>query len=101
MTEQEERAADLHVAPAGVVPGHPFDQRDHGGVGRRAAPPSWVGPVLGGQTSVPGQHGLGGDQALPAQQRRQLADQSGEQEPVGPVELRLGVGPAQALVLVS
>ena len=68
---------------------------------RRAAWPPRVGPVLGDQSTVPGQHGRRGDQAMAAQHHGQPADQPSTQKTVGPLELQFRVGPAQDLVLMA
>ena len=88
VAELAQLALDALVAPRGVVPGEPFDQRGDLVGQRRAAGAVRVGPLPGDQASVPAQNRRRGHQPVVLQRLRQQPDQRGQDRPVGPVQAR-------------
>jgi hypothetical protein len=101
VAEAEQFALDSLVAPAGIVSGHLLNQGGNGRVDRRPAGPVREGPVAGDQPSMPPQDRGRGDQPVCLQRPGEEPGQRGEHRPVGPVQPRLWVLPAQDRVLVT
>ncbi len=86
---------DPLVAPGVVLGGEPGDERGELRADRRPSGLVRVGPFAGDEAAVPAQDGAGGDEPVRSQPGRQEPDQRGEDRPVGPVELRPGIGAAE------
>jgi hypothetical protein len=95
VAELEEFALDALVSPAVVLGGEPLDERGDLGADRRASRVVRVGPFLSGQATMPSQNGARCDQPVCLQPSGQLPDQRGQHRPVGPVQPRPRITPAQ------
>jgi hypothetical protein len=101
VTEAEKFALDFLVAPAGIVSGHLLDQGDDGRVDRRPIRPAGICPVAGDQPPMPTHDRGWSDERVRRQRPGQESDQGGEHRPVGPVQSRRRILPAQDRVLLA
>ena len=101
VAELEKFALDALVTPFLVLAGQLLDQDGDGLVEGWAPGAVRIGPLLGHEAVVPPQDRGGGDQAMPAQSRREASDQRGEHGSVGPVQARPRVGSAEHSDLVA
>ena len=95
MAELEQLALEPDVAPARVLPGHPYHQRSEEVVDRWPSGPARIGPSSADETAMRAQDRVRGDQAMAPQCPRQPPHERGEQRAVRPVQAWPCVGAAQ------
>jgi hypothetical protein len=95
VAKAEQFALDPLIAPAGVIAGHPFDERGDLCVDRWPPMLMRVGPVPADQAPVPAQQRSWCDQPVGPQRLGEELGQRGDHGPVGPVWARLWAGAAQ------